>query len=85
MSSDEHLSQLRGLLAEQAALRRVATMVADSAPAPAIFGQVCQELGELLAVKTTDMIRYEDGCSATVVGYWTGNDSPSFPIGSASP
>ena len=85
MSGDEHLTQLRGLLAEQAALRRVATMVADSAPAPAIFGQVCQELGELLAVTTTDMIRYEDECSATVVGYWTGNDSPSFPIGERIP
>jgi signal transduction histidine kinase len=85
MSSDEDLTQLRALLAEQAALRRVATMVADSASAPAIFGQVCQELGELLAVKTTDMIRYEDECSATIVGYWTGNDSPSFPVGARIP
>jgi signal transduction histidine kinase len=85
MNGDEDLARLRTLLAEQAALRRVATMVADSTPAPAIFGQVCQELGELLAVTTTDMIRYEDECSATVVGYWTANDSPPFPVGKRIP
>jgi signal transduction histidine kinase len=85
MSSDENLTRLQALLAEQAALRRVATMVAASTPAPALFDQVCQELGNLLAVKTTDMIRYEDEHFATVVGSWTGNDAPSFPIGERIP
>ena len=56
-------------------------MVAASTPAPALFGQVCEELGELLAMKSTDMIRFEDGRVATVVGSWTGNDTPAFPIG----
>ena len=85
MSSDENPTRLQALLAEQAALRRVATMVAASTPAPALFDQVCQELGKLLAVKTTDMIRYEDEHFATVVGSWTGNDTPSFPIGERIP
>jgi signal transduction histidine kinase len=85
MSSDENLTRLQALLAEQAALRRVATMVAGSTPAPALFDQVCQELGNLLAVKTTDMIRYEDEHFATVVGSWTGNDAPSFPVGERIP
>ncbi len=85
MSSDETLTRLQALLAEQAALRRVATMVARGTPAPALFGQVCEELGELLAVKTTDMIRYEDERFATVVGSWTGNDAPSFPVGERIP
>jgi signal transduction histidine kinase len=81
MSSGDNLSRLEGLLAEQAALRRVATMVAGGTPAPALFGRVCEELGELLSVKTTDMIRYEHDGFATVVGYWTGDDTPSFPVG----
>ena len=85
MSSDDNLPRLQALLAEQAALRRVATMVAGSNPAPALFGRVCEELGELLAVKSTDMIRYEDERFATVVGSWTGNDVPSFPVGERIP
>ena len=85
MSSDDNLTRLQALLAEQAALRRVATMVAGGTPAPALFGRVCEELGELLAVKSTDMIRYEDERFATVVGSWTGNDAPSFPVGERIP
>ena len=85
MSSDENLNRLQALLAEQAALRRVATMVAASTPAPALFEQVCQELGKLLSVKTTDMIRFENERFATVVGSWTGNDTPSFPVGERIP
>jgi signal transduction histidine kinase len=85
MSSDDNPTRLQALLAEQAALRRVATMVAAGTPAPALFGGVCQELGELLDVKSTDMIRYEDECFATVVGTWTGDDTPSFPVGERIP
>jgi signal transduction histidine kinase len=78
-------ASLETLLAEQTALRRVATMVAGGTSAPVLFGRVCQELGELLAVKTTDMIRFEDESFATVVGSWTGNDMPAFPIGERIP
>jgi signal transduction histidine kinase len=85
MSSDENLTRLQALLAEQAALRRVATMVAGRTPGPSLFGRVCEELGELLAVKSTDMIRYADDGFATVVGTWTGNDTPSFPVGERVP
>ena len=85
MSNDENLTRLQALLAEQAALRRVATMVAGSTPAPALFELVCEELGKLLAVKTTDMIRFEDERFAMVVGSWTGNDTPSFPVGERIP
>jgi signal transduction histidine kinase len=85
MITDENPRGLQALLAEQAALRRVATMVASGTPAPVLFGRVCEELGELLGVKSTDMIRYENERFATVVGSWTGNDTPSFPIGERIP
>ena len=58
MSGDDNSARLRALLGEQAALRRVATMVAGCTPAPALFGRVCEELGVLLAVKSADMIRW---------------------------
>jgi signal transduction histidine kinase len=85
MCSDDNPTRLQALLAEQAALRRVATMVAAGTPAAALFGRVCEELGELLQVKSTDMIRYETERFATVVGTWTGNDTPSFPVGERIP
>jgi signal transduction histidine kinase len=58
----------RGLLAdEQAALRRVATLVA-SAPAPAaLFATVATEVGRLLGVRDVTMFRYEEDGTATVV------------------
>jgi signal transduction histidine kinase len=75
----------RWVMAEQAALRRVTTMVAGSTPGPVLFGAVCEELGKLLAVKRTDMIRYDGERFATVVGSWTGNATPSFPLGERIP
>jgi len=85
MSSVDDLTRLQALLAEQAALRRVATMVAGSTAAPVLFDRVCEELGELLDVKSTDMIRYEGERSATVVGIWAATGSPSFPVGERIP
>jgi signal transduction histidine kinase len=85
MSGDDDPTRLRALLAEQAALRRVATMVVGSTPAPALFGRVCEELGGLLAVKSTDMIRYEGERFATVVGTWAASGAPSFPVGERIP
>jgi signal transduction histidine kinase len=85
MSGVDDLTRLQALLAEQAALRRVATMVAGSTAAPVLFDRVCEELGELLDVKSTDMIRYEGERSATVVGIWAATGSPSFPVGERIP
>jgi signal transduction histidine kinase len=85
MSGADDLTRLQALLAEQAALRRVATMVAGSTAAPVLFEGVCEELGELLDVKSTDMIRYEGERAATVVGIWAAAGSPSFPVGERIP
>jgi signal transduction histidine kinase len=85
MGSHDDLTRLQALLAEQAALRRVATLVAGGTAAQFLFERVCAELGELLAVKSTDMIRYENERFATVVGVWTSTDTPSFPVGECVP
>src|SRR6188472_2366294 len=85
MSSDDTLPRLQALLTEQHALRRVAIMVAGGTPAPVLFGRVCEELGQLLPVKSTDMIRFENERFATVVGLWAGDHAPSFPVGERIP
>jgi signal transduction histidine kinase len=85
MALSEEPARLEGLLAEQAALRRVATLVARGTPAPELFDAVCEELGGVMDVKSTDMIRYEDTDSAVVVGAWAADGSPAFPVGERIP
>ena len=61
----------RGRLAdEQAALRRVATLVAQGVPAPELFAAVTEEVGQLLRVDAAAMIRYGRDV-ITAVGNWT--------------
>jgi signal transduction histidine kinase len=61
----------RGRLAdEQAALRRVATLVAQGVPAPELFAAVTAEVGQLLGVDAAAMIRYGRDV-ITAVGNWT--------------
>jgi len=83
---DEHtVERLHALLEEQSALRRVATLVAaDPAPRP-LFDAVCQELAVLLGVDSTDIVRYEDDGTGTVVGTWVADGAPSFPVGTSVP
>jgi signal transduction histidine kinase len=78
-SSDDEPARLQALVAEQAALRRVAMAVARGVSADDMFTLVCKELGSVLDVKSTDMIRYDDGF-ATVVGTWA-SGTPAFPVG----
>ena len=85
MAAGDDRARLEDLLAEQAALRRVATLVASGTPAPALFDLVCEELGRVLDVNSTDMIRYDDENSAVVVGAWAAEGTPSFPVGERIP
>jgi signal transduction histidine kinase len=52
---------------EQAALRRVATMVASGTPPAEVFATVTAEVEKLLRTDVTSMLRYETDGSATVV------------------
>jgi PAS domain S-box-containing protein len=62
--------ELARLADEQAALRRVATLVAQGVPAPELFGAVTEEVGRLLRTDAAAMIRYERD-EMTAVGSWT--------------
>jgi GAF domain-containing protein len=56
---------------EQAALRRVATLVARPAPPAEVFAAVTAEVGRPLNVDFTVLIRSDPDSAATVVGTWT--------------
>jgi signal transduction histidine kinase len=66
--------ELRGYADEQAALRRVATLVAAGAPPPEVFGAVAKEIAGVLATDFASMSRYEADGTATVIGAWTRAD-----------
>jgi len=59
--------ELRLLADEQAALRRVATLVARGVSAAQVFDAVACEMRELLGADSTQLVRYEPDATATVV------------------
>jgi signal transduction histidine kinase len=63
--------ELRGYADEQAALRRVATLVARAAPPNEVFAAVTAEVGRALCADFTTMSRYGAGGMITIVGQWT--------------
>ena len=65
---------------EQAALRRVATLVARTAPADEVFAAVTEEAGQLLPVDRTSLSRYESDGTVTVVASWS-RDGGHVPVG----
>ena len=73
------------MLAEQSALRRVATLVAVDPDPGRLFECVCRELGGVLGVESTDILRYQHDGSATIVGGWAASGAPSFPVGTSVP
>jgi signal transduction histidine kinase len=73
----------RALADEQAALRRVATLVAEESPASRVFEQVTEEVGRLLALPAAAVIQYHDAHSATVVGGWSESGTMALPVGTS--
>jgi signal transduction histidine kinase len=70
----------RGLTEEQAALRRVTTLVARGVPDEQLFAAVTEEVGHLLRVEYVLMGRYEPDGALTVVSSW-GAASGDVPVG----
>jgi PAS domain S-box-containing protein len=72
---------LQQLADEQAALRRVATLVARGTPPEEVFAAVVAEVGRLLAVASATMSRYELDGAITSVAAW-GAAASNFPVAS---
>jgi signal transduction histidine kinase len=77
-------AELRELGEEQAALRRVATLVAGGAAPEAVFAAVTEEVARLLVAEMSNMVRYEPDGSFTIVGS-VGVLRKHWPIGSRWP
>jgi len=63
--------EARVLAEEQAALRRVATLVARGVPPTEIFAAVAEEIGRLISIDGTRILRYEADGTATVIAGWS--------------
>jgi GAF domain-containing protein len=72
--------ELRALADEQAALRRVAMLVARGAPPEDVFAAVLEEVRRVLPVDLARMGRYEDDGTLTRVGV-LGREDERFPVG----
>ena len=60
----------RVLADEQAALRRIATLVARGVPPEEVFAAVTEEVGRLLGGGLAGMARYDSDDTVTVVATW---------------
>ena len=83
---EDRLAELEALAAEQAALRRIATLVAGEADAELLFDAVANETGKLGNARTAAVARYGKDGTATVVGRWScASETELFPVGSVVP
>jgi GAF domain-containing protein/CHASE3 domain sensor protein len=73
-SLEKSRDELASLLAEQAALRRVATLVASGAVPADVFAVTATEVRRLLATDATALCRYEPDATAIVVALETDAD-----------
>jgi signal transduction histidine kinase len=67
-SLERQRGELAELAGEQAALRRVATLVAHGASAEEVFAAVAVEVGAMFGAAATAILRFEPDGDATVVG-----------------
>jgi GAF domain-containing protein len=70
----------RRLAREQAALRRVATLVARGIPAAEVFAAVAREIGGVLGAHSTNIVRFHPDGEATVVAS-VGQRPDQVPVG----
>ena len=79
--------ELRRVADEQAALRRVATLVARGVSPAEVFGAVAGETGRVLGAQSITVARFEPDDTATVAGAWDkpGTQGPALSLGSRWP
>jgi signal transduction histidine kinase len=68
IANSEAQAEVARLAEEQAALRRVATLVAQGVPADALFGAVCDEVEALAGAEVSTVFRFEADGTVTVMG-----------------
>ena len=81
IANADNRAALTQLAEEQAALRRIATLVARGVAPEEVFTAVAEEVGQLLPVDSAAMCRYEPDGALTFVAQW-GSAAARFPVGS---
>ena len=82
VAAGAHVDDQQFLFTEQAALRRVATLVARGAAPEVVFDAVCQEMGRLIGASITNLAHFApDGTNVTVAGWSArGNHLPTGTV-----
>jgi GAF domain-containing protein len=81
IANTEARTEVGRLVDEQAALRRVATLVAEGAAPSEVFQTVTREVGILSGADLARMERYESGDSVIGVAGWSRSDAPELAVG----
>jgi signal transduction histidine kinase len=79
-ASEEAQRQLAG---EQAALRRIATLVAGDTKPDRVFGEVTAEAAQTIGASAASLARFDSGNTATFIGAWSRTGALAFPVGSS--
>jgi signal transduction histidine kinase len=82
IANAESRAALARLAREQAALRRVATLVARGAQPEQVLAGLAEEIAQVLGFRAVAIDRYDGDASLTVVAAY---DDPGFPVGSRWP
>jgi signal transduction histidine kinase len=81
MANIQARTELQRLAEEQAALRRVATLVARGVPPDEVFAAVVEEVGRLLGTGLAGMTRFESNDTVTVLATWSAEtDRGTHPL-----
>jgi signal transduction histidine kinase len=75
----------RALTAEQAALRRIATLVAGEAASKRVFDQVTAEAARTVGAPAASLARFDEDGMVTFVGGWSARENLAFPVDSRVP
>jgi signal transduction histidine kinase len=85
LANTESRNEITRLAEEQAALRRVATLVARGAPPAEVFEAVVTEIGQLFPeANAAALSRYETDDTLTMIGKWSRTDG-YVPVGERYP
>jgi len=79
VSNAQAREQVTALADEQAALRRVATLVAEDAPSTQLFHEVTLEVGTLLGADFSGMARLADAAVVPVAAWAAEGEHPPLP------
>src|SRR3954468_19032816 len=81
IANAESRAELAQLAGEQAALRRVATLVAEEASPAEVFARVAEEVANVLGDVDCTLVRDERDGTGRAVAVWGLNAATAFPVG----